>query len=267
MRLIVCNGQPKSGSTFFFVLAKRLVSHRECSADDPIVAAARAASPALDRIVHHSDGHFTGYLHGTIAQAAAALTTIPLTSAEALIVKMHDKAPPPADALPIPTTIVTTFRDPADVMVALRDQSRREALRQPDEVRRTFLEMDDYASALGRAARFLEHLAASFSPANWYLEYPAFIRPSTAAMAAIGRALHVDPRAVETAAATLDQEIRGGNVWGEFNRGEVGRGRAIIADLVRDGVVAADLAQRGEAAYHGLVDAVRRHGCGITTAC
>jgi len=35
------------------------------------------ASPALDRIMHHDTGHFTGYLHGTISQAAGAFAAIP----------------------------------------------------------------------------------------------------------------------------------------------------------------------------------------------
>jgi len=63
------------------------------------------------------------------------------------------------------------------------------------------------------------------SPRELVSRCPAFIRPSSAAAAVIGRALDVTHEPVETAAATLDRGIApGAGLW-RINRGEVGRGR------------------------------------------
>jgi hypothetical protein len=62
MRIVFCNGQPKSGSTFCFELVKQLVSHRALRSDDAELREALVGNDAAQRILYVQDGDYTGYV-------------------------------------------------------------------------------------------------------------------------------------------------------------------------------------------------------------
>jgi hypothetical protein len=109
----------------------------------------------------------------------------------------------------------------------------------------------------------MAQLHGSFSPSNWYCEYPAFIRPSPENLTRLAVVLGVDEARVSATVERLDRQIRAGAVYGEFNRGEVGRGRRIIDELVRTGQVPLALANDAARHYRELVGLVARHQSGI----
>jgi len=263
MRIFFCNGQPKSGSTFCFQLVRQLVPHRELRADDAELRNALVGNDAAQRILYTQSGDYTGYVRGSIANAAMALARLPLPPDTQLVVKTHDASPVPAPLLPVPAVVLTTFRDPFDVMVALRDQVERELARPVGQRRPGFLTNDTYEKALTKSGQFAARLHGSFSPSNWYCEYPAFIRPSPENVAWLSAMLGVDEASVSVAAGRLDQQIRAGDVHCEFNRGEPGRGRQIITELVRTGQVPQALAQDAAMYHRELVSLVARHRNGI----
>lgn len=266
MKIVFCNGQPKSGSTFCFELVKRLVPHRVLQATDPEIRAAVAGCEQASRILYMSGGEYTGYVRGSIARASRTLAELALPADTVLVVKTHDASPVAASLLPVPAVVITTFRDPIDVMVALRDQCERERLKPGADQRPGFLRHDNYGTALAHASQFTAGLVASFTSANWYLEYPAFIRPSTDGVACLASLLETDAARVSDVMEQIDHDIRAGKTDGEFNRGEVGRGRGIIEELVRTGQVPLILARAAVEAHHELVRRVEEHGCGITAS-
>ena len=263
MKIIFCNGQPKSGSTFCFELVKELVPHRALRADDAELRNALIGNEAAQRILYMQDGDYTGYVRGSIATAATVLATLPLPPDTQLVVKTHDASPVAAPLLPVPAIVLTTFRDPFDVMVALRDQVDRELAQPAGRRRPGFLTNDDYEKALTTAAQFTARLHASFSPSNLYYEYPAFIRPSPENVARLAVVLGVDEALVSAAVERLDRQIRAGEVHGEFNRGEAGRGRRMIDELVSTGQVPMALANAAAMDHRELVGLVTRHQSGI----
>jgi hypothetical protein len=263
MRIVFCNGQPKSGSTFCFELVKQLVSHRALRSDDAELREALVGNDAAQRILYVQDGDYTGYVRGSIATAATVLAMLPLPADTQLVVKTHDASPAAAPLLPVPAVVLTTFRDPFDVMAALRDQVDRELAHPVSRRRPVFLTNDTYEKALTTAAEFVARLHGSFSPSNWYCEYPAFIRPSSENLARLSVVLGVDEASVSAAVGRLDRQIRAGEVYGEFNRGEVGRGRRVINELVRTGQVPLALANDADRHYRELVGLVARHQSGI----
>lgn len=264
MKIFFCNGQPKSGSTFCFELVKHLVPHVEMRTTSPIFQDAVGGNEAAQRIMYQSCGEYTGYVYGSIAAAARAFGALPLPVDAQLIVKTHDATPAAAPTLSIPAVVLTTFRDPFDVLVALMDQVERERARPADQVRPGFLMNDDPLRALTIAARFTAQLLASFMPSNWYLEYPAFIRPSPADVTCLAAMLGVNEVSVADAVQRLDREVRAGTVYAEFNRGEPGRGRHVVDSLVRSGRVPAALARDALACHRELVARIEQHGAGIT---
>jgi hypothetical protein len=263
MKLIFCNGQPKSGSTFFFSLVNQLVPHVELRTTNEALRDALAGNEAARKILYLQNGEYTGYVNGGISRAAHAFATLPLPGDARLVVKTHDPEPAAAALMPPGTTIITTFRDPLDVMMALRDQADRERLRPAGTVRPGFLANATHARALASAAEFTARLLRSFSPSNWYLEYPAFVRPLPDQAAMLAAMLGVDERRITETVASLDHDIRSGRVIAEFNRGEAGRGRQIIDELVRNGSVPLGLAQQAVAWHRELVGLVARHRQGI----
>jgi hypothetical protein len=266
MRIFFCNGQPKSGSTFCFQLVRQLVPHRALRVDDPELSEAIKGNEAAQRILHRTAGDYTGYVSGSIDEAAHVLASLSLPADTVLVVKTHDATPIAAPLLPAPAVVVTTFRDPIDVMVALKDQNDREKLRPASDIRPGFLKYDEYAKALVSASLFTARLLTSFSSSNWYIEYPAFIRPSPVGLARMAALLGADEVRIAAAVERLDLEVREGKTLGEFNRGEVGRGRRIIEELVRSGQVSGTLAQDGMIGHRELVRRVEHHKNGLTAA-
>ena len=263
MRIVFCNGQPKSGSTFCFELVKQLVPHRALRADDAELREALVGNDAAQRILYVQDGDYTGYVRGSIATAATVLAMLPLPADTQLVVKTHDASPAAAPLLPVPAVVLTTFRDPFDVMAALRDQVDRELASPAGRRRPGFLTNDTYEKGLTTAADFVARLHGSVSPSNWYCEYPAFIRPSPENVARLSAVLGVDEASVSAAVGRLDRQIRAGEVDGEFNRGETGRGRRVIDELVRTGQVPLALASAAAMHHRELVGLVARHQSGI----
>lgn len=72
MKIVFCNGQPKSGSTFCFELVKRLVSHRVLRVADPEIRAAVADHDEAHKILSVHGGEYTGYVQGSIARRIQA---------------------------------------------------------------------------------------------------------------------------------------------------------------------------------------------------
>lgn len=264
MKIFFCNGQPKSGSTFCFELVKHLVPHLEMRTTSPIFQDAVGGNDAARRIMYQSRGEYTGYVHGSIANAARVFGDLSLPADAQLVVKTHDATPAAAPMLSVPAVVLTTFRDPFDVMVALMDQVERERARPADQVRPGFLVNDDPVKALTTAARFTAQLLASFTSSNWYLEYPAFIRPSPRDVTYFAAMLGVNEASVADAVQRLDREVRAGTVYAEFNRGEPGRGRHVVDALVRSGRVPSTLASHAIACHRELVARIEQHGSGIT---
>lgn len=264
MKIFFCNGQPKSGSTFCFNLVKHLVPHLEMRTTSPIFQEAVSGNDEALRIIYQSHGEYTNYVHGSIATAASVFGDLPLPVDVQLIVKMHDATPAAAPTLGVPAVVLTTFRDPFDVMVALMDQVEREQAKPTDQVRPWFLVNDDPVKALTKAARFTAQLLASFTPSNWYLEYPAFIRPSPVDVTCLAAMLGVDEARVADAVQRLDRKVRAGAVYAEFNQGEPGRGRHVVEALVRSGRVPSALARDALACHRELVARIVQHGSGIT---
>lgn len=266
MKFIFCNGQPKSGSTFFFRLVKRLLPHEKLLTTNERLRLALEGNDAARRILYRELGEYTGFVDGSIAGAARAFAKLSMPIDTRLIVKVHDPAPTSAPVLPGENMIITTFRDPLDVMMALVDQAVRERSRPAGTVRPAFLTSFSYDKALKQTVQFLDQFVRSFSPHNWYLEYPSFIRPSPDQAAMLAAILGVDAQSIITTATKLDRDIRAGAVDAEFNRGEEGRGREIIDELVRNGSVSPGIVQRAVARHRELVDLVVRHRRGLTAS-
>ena len=264
MKIVFCNGQPKSGSTFFFNLVKRLMPCEELLTTNERLRLALASNDAAHRILYRELGEYTGFVDGSIAGAARAFAKLSLPIESRLIVKMHDPDPVPALQLPGEHMIITTFRDPLDVMMALFDQADRERFRPAGTLRPAFMARVGYAKALEQTEKFVARLVRSFSPHNWYLEYPSFIHPSPDQADTLAAILGVDAQNILTTAAKLDRDIRAGAVSAEFNRGEAGRGRQIIDELVWSGSVSRRLVQRAISRHRELVELVSKHRRGLT---
>jgi|GEM_PF-6254497 len=264
MKIIFCNGQLKSGSTFLFQLVKLLLPHEKILSTNERLGFTLEGNEAVQRILYRELGEYTGFVDGSISGAARAFTKLSMPIDIRLIVKVHDPRPAPTPQLPGDNMIITTFRDPLDVMMALVDQADRERLRPTGTQRPFFLARVSYAKALEQTEEFLDQLVRSFSPQNWYLEYPSFIRPSPNQAATLAAILGVDAQSIMETAAQLDRDIRAGAVDAEFNRGEAGRGREIIDDMMRNGSVSHRLVQRAISRHRKLVDLVVRHRRGVT---
>lgn len=263
MKIVFCNGQPKSGSTFLFELVKRLVPHLDLRSIGDELGRALESDDEARGILYRESGRYTGFVDGSIADASRTLARLPLPKDSRLILKMHDPKPAPAPFLPGRNLVVTTFRDPLDVMVALYDQAELERLRPDGMIRPAFLVKQSYAKSLSSTKEFLTGLTRYFSPHNRYLEYPTFIRPQPQDAVKLAEMLGVDATQVVEAAARLDQDIRAGMVHAEFNRGETGRGRRIIEELIRNGIVPRRLVEQAVKRHSELVELVVRHRCGV----
>ncbi len=263
MKIIFCNGQPKSGSTFFFELVKRLVTHLDLRSLDDKIGRTLESDNEARGILHRDSSGYSGFVKGNAAGAARILAKMPLPKDSRLVLKIHDPKPPPAIFLPGENLVVTTFRDPLDVMMALYDRTLLERSHPSDVVRSAFLLNDTYEKALARTEKFLTGMTRYFTPHNRYLEYPSFIRPLPKDAAEIAGMLGVDATQVVDAAAELDRDIRGGLVKAEFNRGETGRGRQVIDELVRNGTISRKLVLKAVKRHNELTDLVIRHGCGV----
>lgn len=262
MKIIFCNGQPKSGSTFCFELMKRLVVHEDIQTMNEPLYQALAINDEAQRILYRELGEYTGFVNGSILSAARVFAKLPLPIDGRLILKVHDAEPAPAPLLPGDNRIITTFRDPLDVMVALRDQLDRERMRPAELMRPAFLANDTYAKALARTENFMSRLVKSFSPHNAYLEYPCFIRPSDEQVGPLAALFGVGKDNYLETAKRLNLDSRAGRVDTEFNRGEEGRGRQIIDDLVRNGSVPRRLVQQAVSWHRKLVHLVLHHRSG-----
>jgi hypothetical protein len=263
MKIVFCNGQPKSGSTFLFELVKRLLPHLDLRSIGDELGRALESDDEASGILYREAGSYTGFVEGSIAGAARIFSKLPLPNDRHLVVKTHDPKPAPAPFLPGSNLVVTTFRDPLDVMVALYEQNHIELSRPAFTIRPAFLVNQGYAKALASTEKFLTGMTRYFTPHNLYLEYPSFIRPSPQEAAEIAEMLGVDATQVVDAAAGLDRDIRAGMVNAEFNRGETGRGRQVIEDLVRNGTLSRRLVQKAVRRYGDLVGLVVRHRCGV----
>lgn len=263
MKIVFCNGQPKSGSTFCFELVKRLMIHEDLQTRNGPLHEALAGHNEAQGILYRELGEYTGFVNGPIRNAARVFAQLSPPIDGRLILKVHDAEPAPAPHLPGNNMIITTFRDPLDAMVALRDQLDRERLRPAESIRPAFLANDTYAKALARTENFMSRLVKSFSPHNIYLEYPCFIRPSDEQVGPLAAIFGVEGTNYREAAAILNLDSRAGRVDTEFNRGEEGRGRQIIDELVRNGSVSRRLVQRAVSRHRELVHLVLRHGRGL----
>ncbi len=214
-------------------------------------------------ILHRENGSYTGFVSDSVTGAARILAKLPLPKDSRLVLKTHDPKPAPAFFLPGENMVVTTFRDPLDVMVALYDQTQLELRRPSGTIRPAFLLNNTYEKALAKTEKFLTGMTRYFTPYNRYVEYPSFIRPLPQDAAEIARILGVDATKVLDTAVELDRDIRRGMVNAEFNRGETGRGRQLIDELVRNGNISRRLVLKAIKRYNELAELVIRHGCGV----
>lgn len=226
-RLIVCDGLPKSGSSFFYKCIQELTKSN---------ASFLGRLSGLEGIIDTYNGKPTGFIHNPDRLFQSLLACPDIDSLGRFgVVKVHGAHCLHEDTEVLKTTHFITIRDPLDTARALLDQASKEAeLRTSGKpFREAFLKLSTPEAAFDNVLKKLLEIQRIASISKVLLmTYPDFLKPSKRCADIIASVTESSIDRVVDAVMYVDLMSRSGSIWTEFNNGTVGRGAA-LKDLVQ----------------------------------
>jgi hypothetical protein len=232
--LVLCDGMPKSGSTFLYQVCKKLA---KCRGVDSLISCL-----GNDQYLHKIPGTntYSGFstqpldLIQSWNDYASPLNTVAQGN---FCIKIHLLNETCGDGPLKPSIIghqlawVVSARDPYDVAQALVDQSQRELQKPPKMQRIGFTRLSESSRALRFAVDGLKSLEKNLIPGISVFLYPEFIHGSSRVVQALRKSLSlgldVSDANILSELQNVDIAIRSGDIWGEFNKGREGRGASL----------------------------------------
>jgi hypothetical protein len=221
MKLIICDGLAKSGSTFFFQLIKRIV---------PTVEPSFLFDGKMPHYIHTHNGVETGFISDPMLFLQDLKKLEGRLPNVDLVIKTHFLKDISCEINGLEIIHFITVRDPFDVALALYDQSKREKAQADagNTFREGFMTLDTVDKALTSAIGFLRILSKADRRRICLLKYPEFVSMTGSSCDSISSILGVDKETLSSTAKLMDEMSRKGNVWTEFNQGIHGRGASAM---------------------------------------
>jgi hypothetical protein len=232
--LVLCDGVPKSGSTFLWQVCKRLAKDQGMESLRSILGSDEHfyIEPGNNTLSGFSNSQCDLIQAWLDAQAAT-----PIQPDKNYCVKVHILNRLKLEDTPIESYLdssvawLVTVRDPFDVAQAIIDQAEKE-LQKPAELQRVgFARLSDPDKAMRTALHALQNLRHYHRPGIFIFPYPDFITGTDTVVANLRQALKlgdsVSDSGIRAEIKAVDESIRSGKMWGEFNQGRSGRGEAL----------------------------------------
>lgn len=217
MKLIICDGVVKSGSTFFFQLVQR-VMHTIKPAD--------VFDGKIPDYSYTNNGVENGFIWDPILLMQDLKKLEGRLPNVNLVIKTHYLKEISCEIAELDVIHFITVRDPFDTALALYDQSKREKANADagKPFRKGFKEIDTLDKALNNAMQFVRKVSIANSGKVHLLKYPEFVFMKDSCRDLVSSVLGVDKETLSNAAKRVDEMSRKGDVWTEFNQGIHGRG-------------------------------------------
>jgi hypothetical protein len=231
IRIIVCDGATKSGSTLLFRITEAIFG-------DSVEFLNNLFSAKDSDMIEYYEGIPTGYVHNPLGlldivnDKCEAL----FTTGANLVIKTHGFSLYTAMYSHGQLNVIHlyTLRNPYDNIKSLLDASAKEVHKREAGIdyRAEFAALNTVDIA-GKYLLTQYQFAIANAKSNrlQIIEYPDYMSPRSSAFDKYCDILKLDASTVQKACLDIDSKSRSGQIWTEFNVGSAGRGEGIKREI------------------------------------